>query len=233
MNQASSNTASNNKGRKPLVASNSRTEEITIDQHTMRVTVIATDPQIVYITNFLTHEECKDIVNLAQPRLLTSTVVNTVTGAMEQHTARSSQGTYFARGQTATISQIEQRIAAITNWPVDHGEGLQVLNYQINGEYRRHFDYFDPALPGSNIHLARGGQRFATMIMYLNTPTAGGTTDFPRLDISVPAIQGAAVFFANVDDNLTVGPRSEHAGMPVLAGEKWIATKWLRANKFG
>lgn len=189
-------------------------------------------PQIILIKDFLSPAECNELIELARPKLLKSTVVNPQTGIREEHTARTSSGTCFSLNETKLILTIEQKIEKLTNWPMDCAEGLHILNYQVGGEYRRHFDYFDPALPGSSTHLARAGQRFATVILYLNTPDSEGATHFPRLNITVPATAGSALFFSNVKDDLTVDPLSEHAGLPVVSGEKWIATKWLRERKF-
>ena len=78
--------------------------------------------------------------------------------------------------------------------------------------------------------LQRGGQRVATLIMYLHEPEAGGATVFPDAALSVLPKRGSAVFFSYSQphpDSLSL-----HGGAPVLAGEKWIATKWLRERAF-
>jgi prolyl 4-hydroxylase len=64
--------------------------------------------------------------------------------------------------------------------------------------------------------------------MYLNAPKEGGGTAFPNIGLTVTAKKGSAVYFENVDLNGHVDTQTLHAGLPVLAGEKWIATKWLR-----
>ena len=42
--------------------------------------------------------------------------------------------------------------------------------------------------------------------------------------------RGNAVFFSY--DRAHPVTRTLHGGAPVLAGEKWIATKWLRERRF-
>ena len=66
--------------------------------------------------------------------------------------------------------------------------------------------------------------------MYLNTPKKGGGTSFPNSGLEVAAQAGSALFFSykDADDS----SMTLHAGTPVLAGEKWVATKWLRRSKF-
>jgi prolyl 4-hydroxylase len=137
---------------------------------------------------------------------------------------------FFQRGETDLCQRIEARIAALVNWPVENGEGIQVLRYSPGAEYKPHYDYFDPSQPGTAAILKRGGQRVGTVVMYLNTPEQGGATIFPDVGLDVHAIEGNAVFFAyGLPDpsSLTL-----HGGAPVVQGEKWVATKWMRESKF-
>ena len=128
------------------------------------------------------------------------------------------------------VAAIEARIARLLGWPLENGEGLQVLRYGPGAEYKPHYDYFDPAEPGTASILARGGQRVATLIMYLQEPDQGGATVFPDLRLQVVPRRGSAVFFSYSQAHPC--SQSLHGGMPVLAGEKWIATKWLREDEF-
>ena len=43
-------------------------------------------------------------------------------------------------------------------------------------------------------------------------------------------MRGSAVFFSY--DRADPATRTLHGGAPVLAGEKWVATKWLRERTF-
>src|SRR5260221_463913 len=78
--------------------------------------------------------------------------------------------------------------------------------------------------------LKRGGQRVASLVCYLNTPTSGGQTIFPDVQLDVAPIRGNAVFFSY--DRPHPVTRTLHGGAPVIAGEKWVATKWLREGRF-
>lgn len=46
----------------------------------------------------------------------------------------------------------------------DNQEGLQILNYHDGQKYEPHFDYFHDTL---NARPENGGQRVATLLMYL------------------------------------------------------------------
>jgi prolyl 4-hydroxylase len=137
---------------------------------------------------------------------------------------------FFRRGETALIARIEARLARLLNWPEENGEGLQILHYQPGTEYKPHYDYFDPSEPGTPSILRRGGQRVATVVMYLAEPERGGGTTFPDVHLEVAPKRGNAVFFSY--DRPHPATRTLHGGAPVLAGEKWIATKWLRQQRF-
>ena len=80
------------------------------------------------------------------------------------------------------------------------------------------------------VALMKSGQRVATLVMYLNEPAQGGGTTFPDVNFEVAPQRGNAVFFSY--DRPHPSTRSLHGGAPVLAGEKWIATKWLREREF-
>jgi prolyl 4-hydroxylase len=200
------------------------------DGQVARVVVSMREPRVVVLADFLSDDECEALRQLAAPRLARSETVDNSTGGSEVNEARTSAGMFFSRGETALIERIEQRIAALLRWPVENGEGLQVLHYRPGAEYKPHYDYFDPAQPGSATILKRGGQRVGTVVMYLNTPEAGGGTTFPDVHLEVAPVKGHAVFFSY--DRAHPDTRSLHGGAPVLAGEKWVATKWLRERRF-
>ena len=185
-------------------------------------------PRIILFGGLLAEAECDALIRAAKPRLKRSTVVHSVTGADQTHDARTSEGMSFTRGETPLCRALDARIAALLDWPVECGEGLQVLRYPVGAEYKPHYDYFDPADAGSAAQLARGGQRVATLVMYLNTPESGGATIFPDARFEAGAIQGNAVFFSYERPHPMT--RTLHGGAPVHSGEKWIATKWLRES---
>jgi prolyl 4-hydroxylase len=203
---------------------------ITVQDHQVRVLTTLKHPRVVVFGGLLSDEECSGLIELAAPRLLRSETVDTATGGSEVNAARTSDGMFFERGEEPLIQRIEARIAELLGWPVDHGEGLQILRYRPGAEYRPHHDYFDPAQPGTPTILQRGGQRLGTLVMYLNTPEGGGATTFPDVGLEVAPVRGNAVFFSY--DKPHESTLTLHGGAPVLAGEKWVATKWLRQGVF-
>ncbi|WP_197039869.1 2OG-Fe(II) oxygenase [Nocardia sp. NRRL WC-3656] len=185
-------------------------------------------PQLILFGNVLSADECDQVIELSQGKLQRSTIVDPETGHTETIQNRSSEGTYFTLSENPLIDRLDRRISALMNWPLENGEGLQILRYGVGGEYRPHFDYFPPDQPGHAAHLVRGGQRTATLLVYLNDVERGGETVFPEADISISPRKGNAVYFRYFNNIGQLDPVTKHAGAPVLAGEKWIMTKWMR-----
>jgi prolyl 4-hydroxylase len=196
----------------------------------VRVLMSMRNPRIIVFGNLLSDDECDEMVALARTRLARSETVQTATGSSEVNAARTSEGMFFERGEHPVCARLEARIAALVNWPVENGEGLQVLRYRPGAEYKPHYDYFDPSQSGTPTILKRGGQRVASIVCYLNTPARGGSTVFPDVGLDIGPVKGNAVFFSY--DRPHPVTRSLHGGTPVVEGEKWVATKWLREGRF-
>jgi prolyl 4-hydroxylase len=188
------------------------------------------NPRVVVFGGLLSDEECDALIEAAKPRLARSLTVATKTGGEELNADRTSNGMFFQRGENEVVKRVEARIARLVNWPEENGEGLQVLHYRPGAEYKPHYDYFDPNEPGTPTILKRGGQRVATLVMYLGEPAKGGGTTFPDVSLEVAPKRGNAVFFSYERPHPTT--RTLHGGAPVIEGEKWIATKWLRERRF-
>jgi prolyl 4-hydroxylase len=206
------------------------TPRLSAGDRDVSVLLAMTEPRVVVFGDLLSAEECDELIALAKTRLSRSETVETRTGASEVNAARTSEGMFFQPGEFPVCARLEARIARLLDWPLENGEGLQILRYRPGAEYRPHYDYFDPAEPGTPAILKRGGQRLASLVCYLNSPDAGGATVFPDAGLDVAPVRGNAVFFSY--DRPEPSTRSLHGGAPVEAGEKWVATKWMRERRF-
>ncbi|MDM4764800.1 2OG-Fe(II) oxygenase [Pelomonas sp. SE-A7] len=187
-------------------------------------------PRIVVFGGLLSDEECEAMIALSESRLARSETVTLTQDGSEVNSARTSDGMFFDRGENELCQRIETRLANLLNWPLENGEGLQVLRYRPGAEYLPHYDYFDPQHASTATILKRGGQRVGTVVMYLNTPERGGSTIFPDIGLEVMPVRGNAVFFSY--DKPHPSTRTLHGGSPVQAGQKWVATKWMREGLF-
>ncbi|GLT39298.1 hypothetical protein SLA2020_134960 [Shorea laevis] len=210
------------------------------------VEVISWEPRAVIYHNFLSKEECEYLINLAKPHMHKSTVVDSQTGKSQDSRVRTSSGTFLPRGRDKIIQNIEKKIADFTFIPVEHGEGLQVLHYEVGQKYEPHYDYFNDEFNTRN-----GGQRMATVLMYLSDVEEGGETVFPaaqgnfsavpwwdelsdcgKKGLSVKPRMGDALLFWSMKPDATLDPSSLHGGCPVIKGNKWSSTKWMRVNEY-
>jgi prolyl 4-hydroxylase len=206
---------------------------IATGDRTVEVLMVLDSPRIVLFGNLLSAQECEQMIEAARLKLEPSTVVNAETGAYDVHPDRTSSGMHFERGENELIARVERRIGELIGCPAENGEPIQVLHYTPGAEYKPHHDYFDPTQPGNDTVLAMGGQRIATLVMYLNDVAAGGSTVFPSIGLDVLPRRGCAVYFSYLAASGATDDRTLHGGSPVVAGEKWIATKWLRQRRYG
>src|SRR5438445_5826413 len=96
----------------------------------VRILLAMREPRVVVFGDLLSAEECAGLIAAAEPRMRRSETVDRATGGVQIDEARTSRGMFFGVGESELTARIEQRIAALLNWPATHGEGLQVLHYQ-------------------------------------------------------------------------------------------------------
>ncbi|KAL6317300.1 hypothetical protein AAG906_030053 [Vitis piasezkii] len=207
-------------------------------------------------------EECEYMISLAKPYMKKSTVVDSETGRSKDSSFITLvifktldisylQGAYqfrnvFEERRDKIIRDIKKRIADFTFIPVEHGEGLQVLHYEVGQKYDAHYDYFLDEFNTKN-----GGQRIATLLMYLSDVEEGGETVFPaaranfssvpwwnelsecgKKGLSVKPKMGDALLFWSMRPDATLDPSSLHGGCPVIKGNKWSSTKWMHVEEY-
>lgn len=203
-------------------------------------------PRAFLYKKLLTEEECDHLKKLGSPTLQASTVVDSKTGGSVPSSVRTSYGTFLQKAQDEVVARIEKRIADVSMIPVENGESLQILRYEVGQKYEAHFDYFHD---NKNARPENGGQRIATVLMYIEAPEEGGETLFPDAEIkpnyqphersecgskglSVRPQKGDALLFYSLTTEGKEDPRSLHASCPVIRGNKWSATKWMHVGAF-
>ncbi|EAW12362.1 putative 2OG-Fe(II) oxygenase family oxidoreductase [Aspergillus clavatus NRRL 1] len=197
--------------------------------------IFTTDPLIVYIEDYLSHDETVYLQHLAESRFMESPVSKGYRLDEYDTSIRSSQSAVLPRDPV--VACIEQRTMDFQGFQsLNRLEDLQVVKYGINDQFRPHFDWF-------------GGMenpRVSTIFAYLECDgCVGGSTQFPHYRGSFPAhwcrfidcednednrqaggvgfkvLRGNAVFWRNLYENGTGHPGVWHAGMPVRQGKKY------------
>lgn len=185
--------------------------------------MLSDSPKIAVARALFTPEECAHVAALSAPKMMPSVVVDPATRREIPHPIRTSEGTVLGPiQQDLVIHALDRRLAMVTSSRVEQGEPLTVLRYTPGQQYRLHHD----CLPGE------ANQRRMTAIVYLNDGYDGGATQFPAIATDFRGAIGDAILFVNTLPDGRVDERSRHAGLPVTRGEKWICTRWIRAQDF-
>ncbi len=181
------------------------------------------EPLIVVLGNVLSNEECDELIRLAKAKdnMQRSKIGTT----REVNELRTSSSMFLEESENEIDARVEKRVSSIMNIPIEHGEGLQILKYTPGQEYKAHYDFF------SSTSKAANNNRISTLVMYLNDVEQGGETFFPKLDFSVSPQKGTAVYFEYFYSDNNLNELTLHGGAPVIAGEKWVATQWMRKQK--
>ncbi|CAL5076628.1 unnamed protein product [Urochloa decumbens] len=210
-----------------------------------RVRAVSWQPRIFVYEGFLSEGECDHLVRLGKKKVKRSMVADNDSGKSVMSEVRTSSGAFLDKRQDPVVSRIEERIAAWTFLPEENAENIQILRYEHGQKYEPHFDYFH-----DKVNQARGGHRYATVLMYLSTVDKGGETIFPnakgwesqpkddtfsecaRKGLAVKPVKGDAVLFFSLHVNGEPDPLSLHGSCPVIEGEKWSAPKWIHVRSY-
>lgn len=184
--------------------------------------LVHADPPVYQVDGFLSDAECTRLIAAAAPRLRPSTVVHAAgTIAMA---ARTSATCFCDKRDMAWL---HDRVAALTGSPVAHHEAAQVARYMPGQQYTAHQDAFDATTAGGRACMAKGGQRVATVLMYLNDVAAGGATAFPKLGMRFQPRRGHAIVFFPATTAGELDERALHAAEPAK-DVKWVSQVWVR-----
>lgn len=186
------------------------------------------DPQIATMTGLLTPAMCRWLIDRGADRLTRAQVYNSDGSAGEAGDRTNSSFDFAQNELDLIIILLQIRIANSMRTPVARMEALQLLHYATGESFAPHCDFLAPASPHLAEELERAGQRVATVLIYLNDDYVGGETDFPQLMLRHRGRMGDALMFSNVDAAVRPDPRTLHAGLPPIEGEKWLATQWVR-----
>lgn len=174
----------------------------------------------------LTPAECAHLIAAARPQLMSATTLGPKLDGY-----RVADNCWLYESSPIT-DKLRNAVAAHTELPLAHQEQLHVVRYCEGGEYKRHQDFFWPNTDYYEQHMRNGGQRAFTAMCYLSE-CDGGETSFPKVGLTITPTPGTMVVWTNLSDTGEPDVTTLHAGLPVRADEKWIATVWVRAEARG
>lgn len=177
------------------------------------------EPEVWSFEELFSADECSYLIALAKPRLEPSVVVDPATNQLVPHPVRTSHSTSFPWvSEDLVIQALNRRIAVASGTAPNTGEPLQVLRYEPGQQYRPHFDSIDET----------DNQRVLTMLVYLNDDFEGGETVFTHTGLTFRGRIGDGLLFRNATAAGARDETAQHAGLPVIRGEKWLASRWIR-----
>lgn len=188
-------------------------------------------PRVFTIENFLPKPVCAWLIKQSKKNLQRAPVQDAGNGGVfSVDSARSNSVAGSNALQPDLVMQLTNlRIAAAIGMPLANQEPTNVLHYARGQEYKAHYDFFRQDEEAGFAHELRTiGQRAATVLVYLNEGYEGGETDFPKLNWRFKGKTGDALIFWNLSAEGVREKNSLHSGMPILKGEKWLLSKWVR-----
>lgn len=182
--------------------------------------VLSEAPAVTLFPRLFTAAECDYLRQTAEP-LYEPSVVN-ANGRVVKDPIRTSDGASIHwLVEDPAVHALNRRLAAASGSAFENGEALQILRYRPGQQYRTHMD----AVGAEN-------ERVLTALVYLNHDYTGGETCFVKTGLKVKGRKGDALVFRNSGADGRPDPMSEHAGLPITGGTKFLASRWIRERRW-
>jgi prolyl 4-hydroxylase len=182
---------------------------------------LSDSPAVSLYPGAFTDEECAFLVAVAAPALSPSLVGDGAGQEVRRQVRTSDDMTISWMMEDPAVHAVNRRLAALSGTQPEQAEALLVLRYRPGQEYKPHVDW-------------DGGEngRIATALVYLNDDYEGGETLFVKTGLKVKGRKGDALVFRSAGTDGGFDPLSEHAGLPVRSGTKFLASRWIHARRY-
>jgi len=180
------------------------------------------------IHNFITPEECQELVKMIDANHSRSSVVVGGTDRTDVTDHRTSSTSNLDMN-TPIMSKIKKQISETLGLELIKGEALQGQLYEPGQYFKPHNDFFSG--PAYDMHCKASGNRTHTLMIYLNEDYKGGGTYFPTLQKTIEPETGKALWWYNMKDG-KVQDQYLHEGVTVDEGKKYIVTSWWREKNW-
>ena len=177
------------------------------------------------ILNFLSNEECDEIISMIESNHQRSSVVTGGGNDRSDITDHRTSSTSNLNTNNKTIQKIHKRISEELNIPIEKGESIQGQLYEEGQYFKPHNDFFHGH--AYDMHCLSSGNRTHTNGL-LNDDFDGGETNFPNLKQSVKPVKGKDL--VELFQRWKTLKEYLHEGTPVTKGKKYIITSWWREN---
>ena len=193
--------------------------------------IVSASPRIATVPELASPNECRWLISRARGKLSRAQVYDPQTGGPRSESVRTNSQAVLLRDENDLVLLfLRARIAQLIELPVPWLEAAMMLHYAPGEEFLPHLDFLDTDLPGPAADVAERGQRVVTFLVALNSEYEGGETEFSELGRRWKGPTGSGLFFWNVEPDGRPDPRTRHAGLPPVNGEKWLLSQWVRAR---
>lgn len=211
-----------------------RSQSVNINNRRFDMDILFDTPtaKVWVVHDFVSDEECEILEEHGRSRLARATVADEDGSSIVSEHRKAQQASYgfHQTREGDPLLSLSTRTLQITNLlggfnlQPDGQEDFTIIQYNPSDQYTPHCD---GSCDGSQ---HRTGGRVATAVMYCKVADRGGGTTFTKADVFVKPYRGVATFFAykGAADGVMDDGFTEHSGCPVLEGEKWITTMWMR-----
>ena len=183
---------------------------------------LSDDPEVVHFSQLLTPDECRYLMEATGNQFEPSMVYDSNRQLVRDEIRTSDGSAIHWLIEDPAVVALNRRIAAASGSSYESGEALALLRYSAGQEYRPHFDFVKGA----------ENRRLMTALIYLNDDYEGGETAFVRTGLKIKGKTGDVILFRNDGDDQGPNPLSEHAGLPITRGVKYLATRWIREARW-
>lgn len=183
---------------------------------------LSEDPEVIVFPQLLDPTECRYLMEATGNQFEPSMVYDSNRRLVRDDIRTSDGSTIHWLIEDPAVVALNRRIAAVSGSSYESGEALALLRYSPGQEYRPHFDF----VKGTD------NRRLMTALIYLNDDYEGGETAFVRTGLKVKGKTGDVILFRNDGADGGPNPLSEHAGLPIYKGVKYLATRWIREAKW-
>lgn len=184
--------------------------------------VVSEAPYVTQHRGLFSPAECAYVLAVAKAGYGPSTVYDSQRRLVRDPIRTSDGSALHWLIEDPALHALNRRIAAASGSEADQGEAAQVLRYAPGQEYKPHFDF---VRAGAN-------QRRLTALVWLNHDYRGGETAFLRAGLKLKGKKGDAIVFRNALPDGSVDPMTEHAGLPVTKGTKYLYSRWIRTERW-
>jgi prolyl 4-hydroxylase len=183
---------------------------------------LSTSPSVIIFRHLFSAGECEYLRKAAEPLYQPSIIFDEQRRPARDPVRTSDGGTIHWLIEDPLVHALNRRLAAVTGTAAEQGEAVQILRYRPGQQYRSHFDFV----------VASENQRTLTALVYLNHDYKGGETCFVKTGLKIRGRKGDALVFRNAGPDRRPDSLSEHAGLPVTSGTKYLASRWIRENRW-